>query len=84
VAGAGDNRQDQGRKYRHHVDLPRLFDDGEADDMADYILSHIGWFHSYVVMGDGHPRMRFCFETAEKAEMFREVFGGEVGCRSAA
>ena len=84
TAGAGDNRQDQGRKYPHHVDLPRLFDDGEADDMADYILSHIGWFHSYVVMGDGHPRMRFCFETAEKAQMFSEVFGGEVGCRSAA
>jgi hypothetical protein len=84
MAGGGDTRRDQGRKYPHHVDLPRLIHDSEADQIADYILSHIGWFHSYVVMGDGRPRMRFCFETVEKAEMFSKVFGGDAGCRSAA
>ena len=82
AVGRQDERMEIDAKYPHHVDLSYTVDEQEADDLADFILSHIGWFGTYDITDNGKPRSRFCFETADKAEMFRLQFGEELGCRS--
>jgi hypothetical protein len=56
----------------------------EGDRIADYVLSHIGWFLSYEVTEGAILRTRFCFETTEHAAVFRAYLRWQAGSRSAA